>query len=137
MQKLEKLQSSEPRFWDALESGRWRLAKYGPISSGEPSQLREAETVGNVPDVHDVGISVSQRAADFLQPTQQHILGGGHAKKFGAARPKGPITHHDQFAQLSHLQRPAEMFHQDLLEPDHDPGMMALGIPVDTGPGGR
>src|SRR6516164_7216551 len=137
MQKLGKLQSGEPRFWDALESGRWGLAKRGPISSGKAPQLRETETVGNVPDVHDIGISVAQRAADFLQPTQQHILGGGHAKKFGAARPKGPVAHHDQPAQLGHMKGPAEMFRQDLLDPDHDSGMMELGIPVGTSPGGR
>ena len=29
------------------------------------------------------------------------------------------------------------MFRQDLFEPDHDPGMMALGIPVGSDPGGR
>src|SRR6516225_2293977 len=110
MQKLGKLQSSEPRFWDALESGRWGLAKCRPISSGKAPQLRETETVGNFPDVHDIGIRVAQRATDFLQPTQQHMLVRAHAEKFGAARPKNSVAHHDQLAQFRHMQRPAEMF---------------------------
>src|SRR6516225_10166578 len=116
-----------------LQSGRWGLAKGGPISAGEAPQLRETETVGNFPDVYDVGIRVAQRAADCFQPTQEHVLVRAHAKKFGAARPKGPVAHDDQLAQFRHMQGPAQMFRQDLLEPDHDPGMMALG--VSGGPG--
>ena len=79
--------------------------------------------MGNLPDVHDVGVSVAQRAADFLQPTQQHILSGAHAEKFGTAQPKDPVAHPDQRAEFRQLQRLAEVFRQDLLEPDHDPGM--------------
>jgi hypothetical protein len=117
----------------SLQSGRWGLAEHGPICSGEAPQLRETETMGNFGDVNLVRISVAQRAVDCLQPTHQHLSGRGHADNFAAARPKGPVAHRDQLAQFGHPQRPAQMFRQDLLEPDHDPGMMAPVVSVRPG----
>ena len=92
---------------------------------------------GDFCDTHPVRIGIAQDAADFLQPTQQHILGWAHADKFGAARPKGPVAHPDQLAQLRHAQRPPGMFRQGLLEPNHDPGMMPVGVPCSSGAGRR
>jgi len=82
-------------------------------------------------------VGVAQRETNFLQPTQQHILGGAHAEKFRAARPKGPVAHHDPVSQFPQVQRPAQMFRQDLFEPDHDPGMMAPGVAPGPAAGGR
>jgi len=98
---------------------------------------RRPETIGNICDVDHVGISLTQRPADFLQPSQQHILGRAHAEKFGARRSKGPVAHHDQLAQFRHVQRPAEAIRQDLLEPDHNSGMMPVSVSFGLGAGGR
>jgi len=119
-----------------LESGQWGLAKCRLISLAEALQLGETEAVGNFCHAHHVKMGVAQLTADFLQPTQQHILGRAHAEKLGTARAKGLIADCDQRAQFGHLQRPAKMFRQDLLEPDHDSGMAALGVPVGPGTGG-
>ena len=95
MQKLEILRADERHSRGTLESGRWGLAKCRPICSCEAPKLRETETVGNFRDLNLVRVGVAQRETDFLQPAQQHILGGGYAEKFGAARPKGPVAHYD------------------------------------------
>ena len=41
-----------------LERGRWGLAKYRAVGSGEASELRKTETVGDLCNVHRIGISM-------------------------------------------------------------------------------
>ena len=130
MQKLGKFTERPVALLEYV--GEWQMAprRMSPGMSRRSAPLREAEAAGNFRHGHHVGIGVAQLTADFLQPTQQQILGRAHAEKFGTAQAKGLVADRDQRAQFRHPQRPAEMLRQDLLEPDHDPGMTALGVVV-------
>ena len=77
----ENSRSRESHSGNVLESGRWGLAKCRLVSLAEALQLSETEAVGNFCDVCVVRIGVTQRAAQCLQPTQQHILNGAHTEK--------------------------------------------------------
>ena len=136
MQKLRKF--TEKRVADRKYVGEWSMGprRMLPGSSRRSGPARRSRSGGDFCHRHHVTTGVAQRTVDFVQPTQQHILGRAHAEKLGTARAKGLIADCDQRAQFGHLQRPAKMFRQDLLEPDHDSGMAALGVPVGPGTGG-
>jgi hypothetical protein len=136
--KIEKIYGAGGRIpgirWRVVNGASPNVARY--VSAKRPSSAKP-KAAGNFCDFHHVGSGVAQRTADSRQPTQQQILGRAHVKKFGTAQAKGPVADRDQRAQFWHPQRPAEMLRQHLLEPDHDPGMTALGVVVGPSAGGR
>jgi hypothetical protein len=108
-----------------LERGRWGLAEYRAVDSGEASELLKTETVGDLCNVHRIGTSSPQHNAYFSQTAQQYVPNRAHTEKLGTARPEGLVAHPDQFTEFCYSRGAAEMFRQDLLEPEHYTGMMA------------
>jgi hypothetical protein len=115
MQKLEKfhapVRGTPGVRWRVVDGASPNIARYVPAKR---PQLGETETVGNLRDLDLVRVGVAQRETNFTQLTQQHILGGpmprNSAQHNRRVRPLTTIP----VAQFPQVQRPAEMFRQDL-----------------------
>src|SRR5690242_7830955 len=100
MQKLEKSEDTEACSWRTLERVRWGLAKRRAVGPGEACELRKTETMGDLGNVHHIGVCIPERGVYFPQTAQQYIPDWAHAEGFGAARTKRPFAYPDPLAEF-------------------------------------
>src|SRR5215467_13627003 len=108
------------------QGGRRHFPKYATIDHSKPSEFRKPVASGDGGNACGCWVSLLQRCADEVKPTQSSVAAGAHAEELATTHPQCPFPHFDGGADLGHGERSVVVRCQDSFETGHDLGVASI-----------